>query len=226
MRIRSVLFAAFGLLSAGGAQAQLQPLQHVDLGGSRLRASQLSTEAANAIMKGEFDRAISIANEGLALSPHDPWLHYNKGVALFGTHRTDEGVTELDRAEQNFPVEDVWGRSVAVYQRAIKLQQVSRCREANQAFGEYAQMVRDRDPNAAQLAMNYEASGCIIPRELAAAPLGAPVPGSERQPVSGRGVKTFERQRPVGHDRDDALMPMDDTPSTAPYDSPNDHSNP
>ena len=221
MRIKSVLFSAFALLTAGGAQAQLVPLHHVDLGGSRLRASQLSTNAADAIMKGEFDRAVSIADEGLSLSPNDPWLHYNKGVALFSLNRTDAGVTELRKAEQNFPAEDVWGRSVAVYQRAIKLQQAQRCGEANQAFNEYASIVRDRDPAAAQLAMNYEANGCIIPRELATVPT---VP-SERQPVRGRDVKSNLPQRPLGHD--DSLMPMDDTqPTPSPSDSSMDRHNP
>jgi tetratricopeptide (TPR) repeat protein len=179
-----VIVSGLLVLLGGAARAQLQPLHRVDLSTpARIHASQLSTEAANALARADYPLALSITEQGLKVDPNDPWLHYNKGVALFGMQRLDEAVAELDLAEQKFTPDDVWGRSVAIYQRAIKLQQAGRCREASANFQQYARLVRPYDGAAAALAMRYDATGCPTVKPSVAE---RPAPALERQPVGGR----------------------------------------
>jgi len=185
----TLMFAGCLSLLAGSARGELKPLHHVDVSSpERVRAEQLSTEAANALVRADYGRALSLAEQGLAVDPKDPWLHYDRGVALFGMQRIDEAVSELDQAEQLFAPDDVWGRSVAIYQRAIKLQQAGRCRQADADFREYAQVVRPYDHAAAELAMRYDATGCPTYK----APIAAR-PTYERQPVRGRRAQPIPR---------------------------------
>jgi tetratricopeptide (TPR) repeat protein len=182
---KTILFTGFLMLGLGaGADAQLTPKHRVDLSTpARRQAAMLSTESAAANSKQDWPRALAMAEQGLVADPNDGWLHYNKGVALFGLQRIDDAVVELDHAEQLFAPDDKWARSVAIYQRAIKLQQAGRCAESDRNFREYARLVGPVDPEAARLAMNYNALGCPVLKPAAVAARPAPL---ERQPVRGR----------------------------------------
>jgi hypothetical protein len=86
-------------------------------------------------------------------------------MALAEMRETDGAIAALYAAEQHFPAEDKWGRSIAIYGRAHTLSQAGRCAEAVQAFAEYASFVGKDDPQAADMARRY-AIDCHRPGPL------------------------------------------------------------
>jgi hypothetical protein len=184
---KTFLLAGLGLLAfAAPSSAELHPLQHVDLRTPQRRTAEyFSTQAVNALVEGDAGRACMYAERGLAADPKDPWLHYNRAVALFDLGFGDQGARELNLADLYLSPGDTWGLSVVQYQRALRLQQAGRCDDARREFGRYARMVRGADPKAAELAIRY-GNACVRPQ-----PVATEVPPSERVPVFGGG----QRQR-------------------------------
>jgi hypothetical protein len=162
------------LVLAAGAGAEPRPAQHVDVSTPLKRqVSRLQTQSARALVRADYGRALALADAGLKLDPRNPWLHYDRGVALFGLRQVDDAVAELRYAEASFPPEDIWGRSIAIYQRAVKLQQIGRCADGVLAFREYAALVRRSAPDLADRAIEQAATGCPTARapSYAARPL-------------------------------------------------------
>jgi tetratricopeptide (TPR) repeat protein len=121
---------------------------------SRL-VEQASTQAAYALERMDYRAALSEAEKGLALAPHNPWLLYNRGAALSGLQRIDEAVDALRLAEQAFSADNIHGRSVAIYRRALALEGAGRCDEASREFQAYASLVKPEQPELADRALQH-----------------------------------------------------------------------
>ena len=117
-------------------------------------ASQAASQAATAEMRGDAQAAVKLADQGIAADPSDPWPYYNKAEALAKLGQPDAASANFSQAEQRFPQNDRWGRSVAIFGRAHALAQAGRCQAARAAFNDYASLLYD-DPNAARLARRY-----------------------------------------------------------------------
>ena len=185
------------MLLSGAAQAELTQLHRVDLSTPAKReASGLDTEAASALMKQDYGRALELATQASRTDPSDPWSHYTQAQALANLQRVDDALREYNAALERYLPEDIWGRSVALYGRALTLDQAGRCKDAQAAYDEYVQLVQPVDPQAAQVA-SLQSERC-------------PLPPSEigRQPVSGS--QPPERQPAVGKE------PKENAPNPAP----------
>jgi tetratricopeptide (TPR) repeat protein len=130
------------------------PPHSVTVESSTPQSNTLSTQAANADMKGDAQAAVKFADEGIAADPSDPWPYYNKAQALVRLGQTDAAVATFSKAEQLFAQTDRWSKSVAIFGRAHALAQAYRCKEARAAFVDYATWLSD-DPNAAKVARRY-----------------------------------------------------------------------
>jgi tetratricopeptide (TPR) repeat protein len=115
----------------------------------------LSTQVAQAVTAQQWDRAIALSGTATAEEAKDPWLQYQRALALAGLRRTDEAVAAFELAAASFPKDDVRGRSVAIYGKARALVDAGRCESAGRAYEEYARLVKTTDPNGAQLAREY-----------------------------------------------------------------------
>lgn len=168
------------------AWGALAPARRVDLSTEERRAAaRLSTQAARAIIDGNYEEALEITSEGLAMAPDDPWLLYNRGIALAELGRIDEAVAAFDRAETGFPPDDLWARAVTAWRRAYALERVGRCELAELAWEDYQDLVRQADPASARMA-ERRARECreVAPvrgREERGGP-AAPGTREERQP--------------------------------------------
>ncbi len=105
-----------------------------------------------ALVAGDNTQALRLIDRDLASSPDDAWLLYSKGSALIQLKRLDAAVDVLRLAENDFP--NVHEKGLAIYRRAIALDNVVRCDEAHAAFAEYVAMVKDSEPDNAQLAVD------------------------------------------------------------------------
>jgi tetratricopeptide (TPR) repeat protein len=126
------------LVLAGGCAASA-PLQR-----STPDAARAASASATALAHGDDLGALSLAERGLARHPNDPWLLYDKGAAQAGLGRVDDALATLDRAERHFATPHE--RSLAVYRRAIALEQAGRCADASRELGRYAALVQKRQP--------------------------------------------------------------------------------
>ncbi len=196
--MKTTLLVTTILCAAGVARAQqFQPQHRVDLSTeARRSAAELDTQAADALIRHDAQRALTFADQAIAADASDPWAHYNRGAALSELQRTDEAVQSFHRASDLFGNADPWGRSLALYGVANAYASVGRCVEARPAFQCYANYVSRSDPPAADLARKY-ASSCAMPTQPPTA--AAPLPSvSERQAVSGK-TKIEKKQKTVGH---------------------------
>jgi tetratricopeptide (TPR) repeat protein len=91
-KVRFFLAAAFTLCLPGAAWAQIDP-----------KAAILETSGFDALRAGQFERAITSFQEGLAGDPTNPRLHLGLGLAAFGQQRDAAAKTELDRALELAP---------------------------------------------------------------------------------------------------------------------------
>jgi len=148
------------LLSASGALAELEPPHVIDRGADEKQraAARPLSEAAQTLTRGDFNAAIETAKRALTTSS-DPWAHYVQGAALIRLGKLDDGLTELRVAEQAFPREERWSRSVAIWGRANALHQAGRCDEAKSAYTDYIRYVGKDDPAAVDLAQK-QIDGC------------------------------------------------------------------
>jgi tetratricopeptide (TPR) repeat protein len=129
----------------------------------RVRTGSLdraSTQAVEAMTRGDYSEAVGHAEHGLAYHPKDAWLAYDRGSALVAMGQLDEGLPELRRAEQGFT--NAHDRSLAVYRGALALEQAGRCDEAAQAFDRYATLIRPESPKLADDALMH-VNACVAP---------------------------------------------------------------
>lgn len=157
MKLGWVTVFSMGIASL--AHAQLAAPHSTADPGSPASAA-LSSQAAEALVRGNPRDALPAANNAIAADAHNPWAHYDKAAALSDLGQVDAAVAEFRAAEQWFSPADAWGRSVAIYGRANALSQAGRCPDAQAAFEEYAHFVEGSDPHGAALARDY-AKQCI-----------------------------------------------------------------
>jgi tetratricopeptide (TPR) repeat protein len=117
---------------------------------TRATAESQSTESVRALVAGDYAKALTHAETGLLAAPQDPWLLYNAGTALAGLGRVDESLAMLRRAEHLFSADNLHGRSVATYRRAIALEVAGRCQEEKAELDHYASLIGYKDPQFAQ----------------------------------------------------------------------------
>jgi tetratricopeptide (TPR) repeat protein len=120
-------------------------------------ADKRAADVAVAVVARDYERALQLADAGAARPPGaDPWLDYNRAVALVETGRFDDAVNAFTMAERGFAgaEENRWGRTISIYGRARALEAGMRCTEAKQAYQEYASLVRNDDPSSAATALD------------------------------------------------------------------------
>ena len=122
-------------------------------------AARIASDAAQALGRGDFNGVLDLTSRAQASNPNDPWGHYLRAEALVRLARLDEALAELRLAEQNFPREERWSRSIAIWGRANALYQIGRCAEAKTAFADYIKYVGNDDRAGAELAQK-ESDGC------------------------------------------------------------------
>jgi tetratricopeptide (TPR) repeat protein len=117
------------------------------------RAGRSSTEAVNALVRGDYAGALATAERGLAAHPTDPWLLYDKGAAQAGLGHLDQALETLREAEKRFT--DPHDRSLAAYRRALALEFAGRCAESSTEFSRYAALVHNENPALADDALAH-----------------------------------------------------------------------
>lgn len=164
--LAGVLTPLVMLLAANvAAKPGLEPLRRVDFDrpGSR-ESSRLTTDAARALMAGDFKIATETAERAAQQDPSNPWAYYVKGQALVAQGRGQQAIEDLDEAAAKFRARrDLWGRSVALWGKARALQMTGQCEPARQAYQDYAELVQRASPKDANRARRV-ASQCIPPR--------------------------------------------------------------
>jgi tetratricopeptide (TPR) repeat protein len=106
----------------------------------RADVEDASTRAVFALTRGDYAKAKQHTLEGLTLAPDDPWLNYNHGVALAGEGRTDEALRFLHQAERHFAPNNVHGRGVTVYRRALLFEATGQCELAAAEYRRFASL--------------------------------------------------------------------------------------
>lgn len=91
-KVRFFLAAALALVPSGAAWAQIDP-----------KTAILERAGFDALQTGQFDRAVTSFQEGLAADPTNPRLHLGLGIVAFGQQRDGAAKTELDRALELAP---------------------------------------------------------------------------------------------------------------------------
>jgi hypothetical protein len=113
------------------------------------QVDDLMTDAVRALRDGNAKGALEQGDQAAAIDGRDPWVHYNRAIALFDLGHLEEGLAELSVAEHRFVVEkDDWGRSRVLYQRGLRLRDAGRCNEAAAAMRAFATLVPDPDDRA------------------------------------------------------------------------------
>jgi Tfp pilus assembly protein PilF len=159
-------------LLAGAARAQPAPLRQAADPGSG-SSQRLASDAAEALIRGNDQQALRLAERAERSDDRSPWAHYDRAVALGDLRRVDDAVLEYQQAERRFSEQDTWGESVAIYGRAHLLAEHGRCPEAQAAFREYIAFVgpeNTRDVVQAQTASDL----CLTGAETAPAAQRAP----------------------------------------------------
>jgi tetratricopeptide (TPR) repeat protein len=123
-------------------------------------ASQASTNAVEAVVRGDYAAALADTDRGLSRDHGNSWLLYNRGIALAGLGRTDESLQTLRAAERSFA--DAHDRGLAVYRRGLVLEGAGRCAEAATEYSRYAALVRANEPQLAGDAM-AQPTFCVAP---------------------------------------------------------------
>jgi tetratricopeptide (TPR) repeat protein len=127
---------------------------------SSMSAERASTESVNATIRGDYAAALVAADRGLAAHRDDPWLLYDRGVALAGLGHLDESLATLRHAEERFTTPH--DRSLAAYRRALTLEFAGRCAEASTELSHYAALVGDAEPALASDALAH-LRFCVTP---------------------------------------------------------------
>ena len=127
---------------------------------SSAKAAPSASDAAQALVAGDYARALDLADRGLAAHPDDPWLLYNRGAALAGLGHVEGALETLRAAEQRFATPHE--RSLAAYRRALLLELSGRCAEASTELSTYAALVAVNEPDLARDALAHLAF-CVPP---------------------------------------------------------------
>jgi len=140
--ILTVLYCAWAAQATTGGATEVTP-----------RGPESPTsKAAEALVRGDVNSALQLADKALAVRRDDAWAHYIKAAALATLDRVDESVAEYEQAAGRFGANDRRGRSVAIWGRARVLDRAGRCAESARAFREYADLVRPTDADSAATA--------------------------------------------------------------------------
>ena len=182
----SLLAAACGAGAGSGASAAegqgegAAASANAGAGASAAPAVQRSTDA-QALLDGDYDRTLKLANQAIRAHPRDPWPYYNRACALIGLGRTKEAIVSFKEAQARFGG-DEYGRVVSAYGRARAFAAAHRCDEASRAYRAFAEMVGTVNEASAEMALAY-AKDCVSmaasppEHEPAAAPPG-PAPAA------------------------------------------------
>jgi Flp pilus assembly protein TadD len=143
----------------GAARADLEPGHVVNKKATKTQreAAKTASDAAESLVKGDFNGAMSLADRALAVDGKDPWAHYVRAESLVRLGKHD------------FPAEERWSKSIALWGRANAFYQLGRCEEAKTAFTEYIGFVKSDDRPAADLAQT-RIDGCRPPWVAPATP--------------------------------------------------------
>lgn len=118
-------------------------------------SARMTDEASGAVRGGDYTRALSAANEAVALSPSSPWAHYDRAIALHALGRTAEAADDYQQAQWLFGDNRAWERSISIYGRARAFDDAGQCAPARRAYEQYATFARSLDPRGADLALEY-----------------------------------------------------------------------
>jgi len=132
-------------------------------------AAKLTSDSASAEMSGDHGKSLSLAEDAIKTDPKDPWGYYDKANAMARAGRTDDGVAAFHEAERRWPIEDTWGKSVAIWGQADVLNKAGRCNDASPIYERYAEFIEKVDADAAAMARTY-AKHCAAKPVLAPAP--------------------------------------------------------
>jgi tetratricopeptide (TPR) repeat protein len=116
---------------------------------------ELEQDAAGAVRTGAAERALTLADRAVLVSPASPRAHYERALALQALGRDDEAVQAYREAERRFGDRNAQGTARAIYGRARALTDAGRCAEARIAYQEYADFARAFDAVSADRALAY-----------------------------------------------------------------------
>ena len=123
-----------------------------------LRDDILSTQAAEALMRKDYEKVLSLTETTGAASAAEAWLTYDRGEALVGLGRTDEALEAYRSAEQRFDrTGNRAGAHKAMWGEARAFSEAGQCEDAGKAYDRYAAAVRPESPRDAELAASYKA---------------------------------------------------------------------
>jgi tetratricopeptide (TPR) repeat protein len=110
------------------------------------------------IIGRDLNRALTVAEDALrSQEKPNPWVAYNRAVALAGLLRSDEAADAYLLAENAFAAshepEAARGRAISIYGRARALDNGRRCKDARKEYERYAALVRPTDPAGAEIAL-------------------------------------------------------------------------
>ena len=119
-------------------------LSYASLCPRRARVDAVLSSAISAIVAHDDARALALLD---GAASDNPWVQYNRGVALADLHRTDEAAKAFDAAKV----------PIALYGKARAYHDALRCGEAWAAYREYA---AHAEPADRELARAY-ARDCV-----------------------------------------------------------------
>jgi len=168
LRTQSVVGICVAIVTAWAvdANAEMQVPKQTAAPGP---AAKLTSDSASAEISGDHGKALGFAEDAIKTDPKDPWGYYDKADAMVREGRTDDGVAAFREAERRWPIEDTWGKSVAIWGQADALNKAGRCGDAAPIYERYAEFVEKADADAASMARSYA-------KHCAAKPVLAPTP--------------------------------------------------
>jgi tetratricopeptide (TPR) repeat protein len=193
---------AAGCAPSAGAEANVAASPSAGGSGAPSPSSTATvqrTADAQALLDGEYERTLQLANEAIRAKPSDPWPYYNRACAYIGLGKTKEALAGFKEAETHFG-SDEYGKAICSYGRARALSAAGRCDEANQSFRAFGDLVGTVNPPMAEMALGYAgdcvagvktspdpkgpAGGPAAPKPPAAAGPAAPPPAPSAAPAA------------------------------------------
>ena len=180
MLVGSLLAAGCG--ASAGAEANVAASPGASAGASGAPSPSAAptvqrTADAQALLDGEYERTLTLANEAIKANPSDAWPYYNRACAYIGLGKTKEALAGFKEAATHFGSNE-YGKVICAYGRARALVAVGRCDEANQAYREFAEMVGTTNEASSEMALTYAkdcVAGVTTPQEPKA-PVGPAAP--------------------------------------------------
>jgi tetratricopeptide (TPR) repeat protein len=164
MTVRTLAAAASILIVSASAHAQLGPAAQVGpRSAAEVQAADYITGSIEAVVAGDFNGALGLAQQAVAANSAEPWGYYVRGVALLALKRVDDAMGSFRDAELRFPESDAWGTSVAIWGQANALFEARPCRDAKAVYERYSQLVAPLDSAAAALGRAFANKQCPQP---------------------------------------------------------------